>query len=284
MGGDAKGDKLFFLHTFLWVFAPWSLVGLISFFYYRKIKRLTALTRAVLVVTAVFALVVGFSSFKLPHYLNVILPLTSLWIVGLATHDKDIFLMVGKWVERGMWSLIGLFAGMLLIWWFPDQSILFWVGLVIYLAILFYLIKIRTGNQTTLQIVRLSATTLVIFWMLNSGFYPSLLKYQAGNVLAEREEVQHIKDLIYSLDGFYSSSFYFYRKELRKEVGQEKMPHEVKSVVMDKRQMNAFLQLNDGWKMKNSTRDYEITKLDLKFLDREKRNDHCNEVIIMTRN
>jgi hypothetical protein len=183
-----------------------------------------------------------------------------------------------------MWSLIGLFAGMLLIWWFPDQSILFWVGLVIYLAILFYLIKIRTGNQTSLQIMRLSAATLVIFWMLNSGFYPSLLKYQAGNVLAEREEVQHIKNPIYSLDGFYSSSFYFYRKELRKEVGLEKMRDEVNSVIMDKRQMSEFLQLNDGWRIKNSNLDYEITKLDLKFLDREKRNDHCNEVIVMTRN
>lgn len=284
MGGDAKGDKLFFLHTFLWVFAPWSLVGLISFVYYSKIKRLSALTRAVLVVTAVFALIVGFSSFKLPHYLNVILPLTSLWIAGLTTHDKNIFLWVSKWVERGMWSLIGLFAGMLLIWWFPDQSILFWVGLVIYLAILFYLIKIRTGNQTSLQIMRLSAATLVIFWMLNSGFYPHLLKYQAGNVLAEREEVQHIKDPIYSLGGFYSSSFYFYRKELRKEVGLEKMREEVNSIIMDKRQMSEFLQLNDGWRIKKSNLDYEITKLDLKFLDREKRNDHCNEVIIMTRN
>jgi 4-amino-4-deoxy-L-arabinose transferase-like glycosyltransferase len=78
MGSDAKHDYLFFFHSFLWAFAPWSLLaymaiaGKLRGLGKRKEEWLTA------GVFLSMLLVITFSGFKLPHYLNIIFPTTAI--------------------------------------------------------------------------------------------------------------------------------------------------------------------------------------------------------------
>ncbi|MDQ3276742.1 MAG: glycosyltransferase family 39 protein, partial [Bacteroidota bacterium] len=76
-GADAKNDYLFFFHSLLWAFAPWSVLAFAAFFkrlqhfVNRKGEWLTLGTFLVL------GLMLTFSGFKLPHYLNIIFPATA---------------------------------------------------------------------------------------------------------------------------------------------------------------------------------------------------------------
>ncbi len=278
MGSDARGDKFFFLHTFLWVFAPWSVLGVLSL-----IRRVGTgkVSFAIILLLAIFGVLVGFSSFKLPHYLNVILPLSSIW-VGEAVHlgwNKLKKLIVG--LEWFLWLLLGVFAQFLLIWWFPEQSFLFWVGLIFFLVVMFYHSKTIKNDTAAGMVVRIASAVLVLFWMLNAGFYKSLLKYQAGNVLANKESVDKKNLAIYSLEGVYSSSFYFYTSTLRQEISLTEAKKRSGFLLLDEKQLPDLDASAVKWKKIDEAQDYEITRLNGSFLNQSTRSGVCTNLVLV---
>jgi 4-amino-4-deoxy-L-arabinose transferase-like glycosyltransferase len=278
MGGDAKSDRLFFIHTFLWVFAPWSMIGLTSLFKQGSIKSLSTATRAALVVLIVFGILVGFSSFKLPHYINVILPLSAIWVADqLSSTSLTIKRIV--WVEWLMWALVGVFSGLLLIWWFPEQPMWFWLGLLLLFTLLFY--TIRKVPQTNEKLpIRISVAVLVLFWLLNAGFYRSILNYQGGTRLAELIKDKEVLKKMYSLRGCYSSSFYFNTGSVRKEITTGEAKVTAGYILYDIKQEQSLI--NSGIRLSNKigVQDYEITKMTNKFLDPKTRKSVCTELVL----
>ena len=82
--GKNSSDYFFFFHTFLWVFLPWTLIALAAFWTriktfiklnFRKNPKYEFLT--VGGITLIFILI-SFAQFKLPHYLNIVIPLFSI--------------------------------------------------------------------------------------------------------------------------------------------------------------------------------------------------------------
>lgn len=282
MGVDGGRDKFFFFHTFLWVFAPWSVVGLISLFRKGGVGGSSSTTRAILPVLLIFGMLVGFSSFKLPHYLNIVLPLSSLWIAELYETKSILFERVSIWLMRGMWVLLGVFLSLVLVWWFPSQPYWFWLGLIAYLTFLFYMNKKKGENAAVDYLLQLSAVVLVIFWILSVAFYEKLLSYQGGTVLAEHKTIAPIKDSIYSLQGFYSSSFYFNSKTIRKEVSRDSVGA-VKYVLLDAKQISNIEGGGVRWLRVDSVVDYEITKLTGSFLNPETREGVCTKIYLLKR-
>jgi hypothetical protein len=278
MGADAKADRLFFYHTFLWVFAPWSLIGLVSLIRPGFLKGLSVLSKTVLCVLFLFGFLVGFSSFKLPHYLNIILPLSALWVADQLEETEGLLKRV-RWVEALMWVVLGLFAGAVLIWWFPDQPGWFWVGFVLVLVFLFYNIKKGLPGQLGI-LTRIGSAVVVLFWLLNAGFYPSLLHYQGGNKLAAVIKKERIEGPIYSLSGCFSSSFYFYTKTIRRAVSLEKVNEVSGWLLYDINQESALRQAGVKLGDKKTVMDYEITKLTGKFLNPETRTSVCTELVL----
>lgn len=276
MGGDAKSDRLFFIHTFLWVFAPWSLVGITSLLKQGSIKSLSVVAKSALAVLFLFGILVGFSSFKLPHYINVILPVSAIWV------SDQLSPMVIKriiWVEWLMWALVGVFSGLLLVWWFPEQPMWFWLGLVLLFTLLFY--TIRKVPQTNEKLpIRISMAVLVLFWLLNAGFYRSILHYQGGTRLADLIKDKEILKNTYSLQGCYSSSLYFNTQSIRKEITTGEAKVVAGYILYDIKQERDLI--NSGIRLSNKigVQDYEITKLTNKFLNPGTRKSACTELVL----
>lgn len=281
MGVDAQGDKLFFFHSFLWVFAPWSLVSVFALFAAGWRKRSSSVSAAALAVLLVFGFLVGFSSFKLPHYLNVILPLAALWIAAESAERPLLFTRATRWAEWMLWMIIGVVAGLVLVWWFPQQHLLFWVGWVLCLSYLFYTLKRcpRTGSEN--QVLRMGVGVIVLFWILNAAFYKSLLTYQGGNVLAKGVGAELNGASVYSLKGCYSSSFNFYTCSLRQEVSVDEARGVTGYILLDKSQLDSLRASKIEWTKEWSVLDYEITRLSLGFLDPEKRESYCSRLMLV---
>lgn len=79
-GALGKEDKFFFLHTFLWTFAPWCFIALWALFLRLKNffkRREEWLSSGVFLL---LALLINFSNFKLPHYLPILAPATAILV------------------------------------------------------------------------------------------------------------------------------------------------------------------------------------------------------------
>ena len=185
-GSGSKHDYLFFFHSFLWAFAPWSILAYIAVV--DRIKHFMSRKEEWLTVGAfvVVLLVVSFSGFKLPHYLNIIFPviavLTASFIISKRYNGKWIraFLII----QSSVTLIILLLIAVINAWSFPVKHTWVVIGMILFLAVVFYFMKSKVYNTIQKSILVPVATMAFAFFLLNSNFYPQLLTYQGGNELA----------------------------------------------------------------------------------------------------
>jgi 4-amino-4-deoxy-L-arabinose transferase-like glycosyltransferase len=280
-GSDAKNDRLFFFHSFLWAFAPWSILtclaiaNRIKFFLKRTDEWLTPAT------VIVMALVISFSGFKLPHYLNIVFPasavMTASWILKNIINPKIVFI-----IQLIISFLILLLVAVINAWAFPVNNIRIIAVVVLLLSIVFYFFRNR--QMSFLQkAVCISASVMILsFFLLNANFYSRLLKYQAGNELAKKIKGNVDPVNVYFWKDNYSSSFNFYTATERKQFDDSVFIKGKKPIwlLFDSRNMNEIKQAGYKIGAVYSAPDYEITKLNLKFINPATRKKFLTELVI----
>ena len=280
-GGDAKNDHFFFFHSFLWAFAPWSvlayiaIVNRIKYFLKRKEEWLTPAT------VIVIALLLSFSGFKLPHYLNIIFPasavMTAAWILQTSTRPKIIYI-----IQLCISFLILLLVGLLNAWAFPVNE--FWIiaFVILLLSVVFYFFINPRLSFLQKAIVIPVSTMIVSFFLLNTNFYPRLLTYQGGNELAKKIKGNVDPANIYFWKDNYSSSFNFYTASERKPFNDSLFIKGKRPIwlLFDKNNIAEINQAGYKTGIIYSSDDYEITKLNLKFINPATRKNNLTEMVV----
>ena len=283
MGNDAKHDYFFFLHSFLWALAPWSILayiaiaGRIKTFLHRKDEWLTSAVFLVMLV------VVSLSGFKLPHYLNVVFPTTAVLVAAFIIQKKENV----KWINNIFIIQLTL-AGLLLLpcavinaWAFPVKSIWVIIGVVLLLAVVFYFIKSATYSRLQKAVAVSVSAMIFSFFLLNSNFYPQLLKYQGGKELADSVKGKTNPDDVYFWKNTFSSSFNFYSGSLYKLFADSVLqPGKKIWLVYDKRSEEEIKQAGYQLGQHFSVLDYEVTKLDIKFVNPATREKQCSMMVL----
>jgi 4-amino-4-deoxy-L-arabinose transferase-like glycosyltransferase len=279
-GSDAKHDYLFFFHSFLWAFAPWSIVAYIAlvthlkYFFKRNDEWLTTGTFVII------ALILTFSGFKLPHYLNIIFPATAVmtasWILTNHSKQRTIYN-----IQVVACILILFLIAVLNTWAFAVKNFLIGAGTVLFLSLVFYFLKARL-NPLQKGIAVSVATMVFAFFLLNTNFYPQLLKYQAGNELAKKIKGNVDPVNIYFWNENYSSSFNFYTATERKEFADSIFIKGKKPIwlLFDRNNLDAIKQSGYKIGLTYTHPDFEITKLDLKFVNPSTRRMELKEMVI----
>lgn len=183
-----KGDKLFFLHTLLWAFLPWSLIMYASLFTRIRngIKKITGEFNEWFTLSGslLTLLMFSFSGFQLPHYTNIIFPflavLSASFIYQQADQQKTFF---GK-IQTGIVVLLLVLAAALLFFFKPGITVSFVTSCLFILAILFFLPKLFAIEKQYIPYLRSGLAVLTVAVFLNLSFYPDLLRYQSGNKAA----------------------------------------------------------------------------------------------------
>jgi len=283
MGNDSKNDYFFFLHSFLWAFAPWSilayiaLVGGIKNILQRKQEWLTT------GVFLVMVLIVSFSGFKLPHYLNIVFPTTAVMTAAFIINQQS----KPKWVKT-IFTIQLVVVGLLLLvvaaingWAFPVKNIVTVVGVVLLLAVVFNFIKSTAYGRLQKAVAVSVATMALSFFLLNSNFYPKLLTYQGGNQLAFLTKERVNPADVYFWKDMQSSSFSFYTASLRQPFADSLLETNKKVWLLYDIQSESAIK-KAGYKLgqRFSVLDYEITKLDIKFVNPEKRESQCTRMVL----
>ena len=244
-------DPFFFVHTYIWTVLPW---GLLCFFaFYDMVKRaiinLKRQTNHVEFITLggfiLPFIALSTSQYKLPHYINILIPFSSIFIakyIYLLLQDSSYkkLLKVAFGIQWATVVIVWIIGLLFAVWAFPLTNIFAWVVIVILFILSFYLgVKGSTRYQ---RLVLPSLTTIIgVFFILNIHFYPSLFQYQTGSILGKylKSQTDFPKDRFFALhrisgDGrdifihsvdFYSGqiqAFFYETETLVSKIGKEK--------------------------------------------------------------
>lgn len=273
MSSDGKKDWFFFFYTFLWAFAPCSIIAYIAVFKAIRAKKQWFLSATLLTI----AILIGAAGSKLPHYLNISFPFAALLTAHYLNKNP-----LSKPIKVILYSMTGIMlVSNLLVngWLFPED--LYRLAAFVGIFLLTDIISSKTAKDV-LPFTYVLRVTLLLYLILNLNFYPQLLAYQGGQELANKIKGKVDPETIYFWKNNYSSSFCFAIKTLRKEwndslvLKQQKQLHLVYDINYEKEVLAAGLILGERvW-----VKDFEVTKLDKEFVVPKTRESHCSKLVI----
>ena len=284
-----KEDRFFFLHTFLWTFAPWSIIASLAFFLrlknvFKKNTPSTIMNREEWLSTGIFlmlALLINFSNFKLPHYLPIVVPAASL--ITAEFFAKHWFNQ--KWIkaivviQSGVCILLLLLAAAINMWVFPLKNFLIIAVSILLLSFVFYFMLTKYLQPIQKAISISVATIALFFFLLNTNFYPKLLNYQGGKPLADLTNHKADPKKVYFWNNTFSSSYNFYTASLRQVYNDSLLKSGEKFwLIFDKSQQASVDSAGLLPGQQFSVADFEVTRLTKKFLDPATRKETLTEM------
>ncbi|WP_233883738.1 ArnT family glycosyltransferase [Tenacibaculum piscium] len=291
---QSSPDYFFFFHSLLWVFLPWAFLMYYGMFYQlkkwiqNKCKNTSGVEFLTIGGVLITLLIISFSKFKLPHYLNPLLPLLAIFTAGILynlkkdTQQKTLKVFIG--ILYFIASLIVIISILLLFFTFNTPSIL--IILVSFILLLFLLLTIFKKEEFSNKIV-INSVLLMVFvnFILNSYFYPELLQYQGGikiaKIINENDSINLNDVFLYEDDFCWTLDFYTQRntphitkqelKALDKEVWLV-----IRNVSLETIQKDGFI-IDEKYQVDH----FRVTKLNLKFLNPKTRNSKLSNVYLL---
>ncbi|TMM53302.1 glycosyltransferase family 39 protein [Maribacter algarum] len=276
--GKNSSDYFFFFHTFLWVFLPWTILGIcaylcrlktlinLKFKYNPKYEFLTFGG-----ITLIF-IIISFAQFKLPHYLNITIPLfsvlTASYLYSLYKYTKRKTIKVLLGVQYFVLSLVFIASVLICFYVFKFESNYAYILMGSAFAVIIYYSLKR--EEYYLRIITISVcSSLLLNAVLNTHFYPSLLEYQAGSSMAETVAENNIPvDNIYKVSTHHTWALDFYNKKPVKITTISGLSDKKNVwVYVDDLQLKELQNMGFDWDRQFSEDQFRITRLQAKFLD-----------------
>ncbi len=276
--GKNSSDYFFFFHTFLWVFLPWTVIGLLAYwnsakeFINTKFKRLPGQEFLTLGGITIIFLIISFAQFKLPHYLNVTIPLfavlTASYLNKIYQTNKHSTIKVLLGVQYFVLAIVFIASSLFCFFVFKNDSIYVWLGLLfVAVTVLYFCLKREAYFYRIISIAAGSAILLNL--VLNTHFYPNLLDYQGGSSMAKKvKELNVPVDNIYKVSSNFTWSLDFYNQN----------PVNITSIKALKNKHDYWVYGSDedlkqlqtagiDWDNQVTVNQFRITRLQAKFLN-----------------
>ncbi|XRE42620.1 dolichyl-phosphate-mannose-protein mannosyltransferase family protein [Tenacibaculum discolor] len=287
-------DYFFFFHSLLWTFLPWAFLMYYGLFYqikkliknkFKSIKGVELLTLGGVLITL---LIISFSKFKLPHYLNPLLALFSVFTAGvlynLQKDNQQKTLKVFCGFVYFMTTVLTIAVVLILSFTFNPPSILtFIISCILFLALLFSLIQ----KESLSKKIVINSVLLMVFInvVLNTYFYPELLQYQGGIKLAtivNQNDSINIED-VYFYENDYSWPLDFYTERNTPHITKEELKNINKDVWVVIRNIPLEKVEEDGFIIKEKHRvdHFRVTRLSLKFLNPKTRDSKLGDAYLL---
>ncbi|MEM8848227.1 MAG: glycosyltransferase family 39 protein [Bacteroidota bacterium] len=290
--GKNSSDYFFFFHTFLWVFLPWTILALMAYwcrvktFVKMRFKYLPQYEFVTVGGITILFFIISFAQFKLPHYMNILIPLYSIlaasYLHSLYKFEKKISIKVILGIQYFVLSLVFIFVLLVCFHFFKFDKIINYFILIPLLGVITYFCLKREAYY--MRIITLSVySSLLLNGVMNTHFYPELLKYQGGSSMAEKIKENEIPvDEIYKISDRFTWSLDFYNKNPVQITSMKELMtmHEVWVYVNDE-ELERLENAGFHWHDKISVDQFRITRLQLKFLNPHTRNKVLNQMHLL---
>ena len=187
---NKHGNPLFFVHTLLWAFLPWSLLFLGAII--TNCRQFNALTKInkinILYLLGSFLptfILFSATKFQLDHYTNILIPFIAIFLASYLFNLSSIQLLSWSKIQGLINGLLALLNIILLIWLFHESSYFYLAGVPI-LILLTIIYQFSKHNVSLISIVSLSSSAIlsafVLLMLINSIIYS---RYDAGYTIAQ---------------------------------------------------------------------------------------------------
>jgi 4-amino-4-deoxy-L-arabinose transferase-like glycosyltransferase len=287
--GKNSSDYFFFFHTFLWVFLPWTVVGLVA--YWKKAKEMVSskfkynpqsefLTLGG--ITLIF-IIISFAQFKLPHYLNIVMPLfavlTAAFLYNLYKEGSQKLKKIMLGFQYFILAVV--FVASVLISFFVFKADTYFnyiwkIALSIY--IVYFCLKREDYYFRIITIGVLSS--ILLNGVLNTHFYPSLLGYQAGSTIAKTIQRNKVStDNIYKISENHTWALDFYNQKPVKiaSINELEGKKDIWVYANDK-ELKELKASGFDWNKQLTEKQFRITRLQGRFLNPNTRKKVVNKM------
>lgn len=265
-GASGSDDPFLFLHTFLWAFLPWSLIAYLvwfrsmrSWFSAGQDKKIFSKVIFISIALVFLFLLISGSRFKLPHYLNILLPLFA--VLTAAAFQKRT--RYSQWMQGLQWVALACLVIIMLgtngYMFVPNNWIVTVTAIVLVLLVGWVLLKTKFNVWAASL-----ASTLLFYFLLNFNFFPQLLQSQAGQNLGVYAQNHNLDkcDIYYLQGAEFSNSFDFQLKRRIDFLALEEINSKASQVIIYTGQNGISYLKEAGIAFQEITRvkDFEVTK------------------------
>ena len=287
--GKNSSDFFFFFHTFLWVFLPWTVLGLMAYwlrmktfikvkFKYRDGFEFLTLGG----ITLVFFLI-SFAQFKLPHYMNIMMPLyavlTAPAVYGLhhLERKKTVKILLG--IQYFILAVVFTFSLLICFNVFAFAHTGSYVLLIACLLGIGYFCLKKEVNAMQLITISVCASVL-LNGVMNFQFYPRLLEYQGGSTMAQKVKEMGIPtENIHKFTNRHTWALDFYNQDpVTISTLSALAAMDDVWVYADSKELEALEKNGFTWDKQITVDQFRITRLQAKFLNPSTRSKILNQM------
>jgi len=287
--GKNSSDFFFFFHTFLWVFLPWTVLALIGYwtkvkaFWETKFSYRPNLEFLTVGGISILFLLISFAQFKLPHYMNILMPLYAILSAGFlyVLHQQE-KLKMAKVILGIQYFILGLVVVFTLLMSFTVFQLEHWYGyvfLLLALGMVVYFVQKRETVYAKIVTVAIFSSVLLNGYM-NAHFYPKLLEYQGGSNMAQEVKENNIPvDDIYKINERHTWALDFYNQNPVNIVSTSDLKNmkDVWVYATDK-ELQQLEKNGIDWDNQITVDQFRITRLQIKFLNPDTRKEKLNKM------
>ncbi len=290
--GRNSSDYFFFFHTFLWVFLPWTLIGI--FGYWSALRRLIRThfkknpKHEMLTVggIGIIFIIISFAQFKLPHYLNILIPLfavlSAAYLFSLKRRQKTLVLNRVLAGQYFILSLVFIATALICFYVFEWKSWWSYLPLALGYAVLAYFIIKKEAPYVRIVTITVLASVLLNA-VLNLHFYPELLRYQGGSAMAGIVKKEGIPtDRIVKLTERHTWALDFYNRQPVRIISLDQLDDlDDTWVYVTEEEMSLLLREDFTWDREYAVDQFRITRLQGKFLNPSTRSRLLNRMYLL---
>lgn len=264
---QASGDPFFYLHTFLWAFAPWTLLILkFKFKPYKEYFTISALLALLLILS--------FSKTQLSHHVLIIFPFLSIFLADIllqkSTSNKAKYFNFFHYLVLSFIPLGAICICILI-----DGNIDFKLQLIILGSIILWVLIYKSKEKELPKIVSFTLVAAIFLGLfLNSIFYPLILKCQSGEQVATYLKEHKQKNEVYLINSNPILLTYFSDSKLIKVSEEQFSTIKIKDTTLILTDASFVSVLNSkavNFVVLKTFYDYRTTVLSQDFLDFKKR-------------
>ncbi|MDB5114579.1 MAG: glycosyl transferase [Mucilaginibacter sp.] len=281
-----SGDPLFFVHTTLWAFLPWSLLLFAAIYQFIKkgSKQVQTTEWYCLCGSLLTFLLFSASKFQLPHYLNIVYPffaiITAQYLYNVQAERSIKAIRV---IQITLIVLLLLVIGALHYFYQPETFTVT-IGTCLFVLImgLLFLPQLITRDVIRKVVLQTLITSFIVNLYLNQVFYRSLLHYQAASEVAVWINQNNPQKLpVVQINDDYVSAMNFYIDAPITTINADGIGHLPAQPFMLYATTDVVRNLTaKGWKIQTvkTFQRYWISRLKLSFLNKATRDKELTEV------
>ncbi|MEO3407205.1 glycosyltransferase family 39 protein [Mucilaginibacter sp. CAU 1740] len=272
---NTHGDKLFFVHTLLWAFAPWAILLFYAIFsIIRKIVKRIAQPEYLCISGGILMLLIfSASKFQLPFYTNILFPffaiITAVFIKSLVNGGKFKFFKIAQYIITGLLVIAVVVLNFVFA---PECWLIFILLLAGFVILSIYIFKQKATIWQPLFLFTCAVTVFVNAYLVAVA-YPIIVDYRgdisAAEYLNENNKGQKVSATVLSntFDFYYKGEVtYSNLDEILKTESQKKQ-----IIVADEKAITELKSKGVTYTVVKAFEDYPRENLSLPFIIKNKR-------------